>query len=188
MTIDDLLPVWDWRSAHATTVAAAPDRAWEALRAVTTRDLPVSGALMRLRRLGRIARSPRPLLDSIAAIGLVVLADDADGILLGGILRPWQLNGGHLPVASPADLRAFERPGWVRVAAAFTVTPNGSGVDLRTETRIAATDPDARTRFGRYWRVIGPFSGITRRELLATVRRRAEGDVSGRRPAEAGAT
>jgi hypothetical protein len=43
-----------------------------------------------------------------------------------------------------------------------------------TETRIAATDEVARRRFGRYWRLIGPFSSITRREMLAAIRRRAE--------------
>jgi hypothetical protein len=33
---------------------------------------------------------------------------------------------------------------------------------------------DWRRRFGRYWRVIGPFSGITCREMLAAIKRGAE--------------
>jgi hypothetical protein len=177
LPIDDLLGVWQWRSAHATRVAAPPQRALASLRAVSARDLPVSGALMRVRMLGHRARDPRPLLESMAAIGLVVLSDDDGEVVLGGIMRPWQLHAGHLPVGSPGDFRAFNRPGWVRVAAAFVVEPDGAGARLRTETRIAATDEAARRRFGRYWRVIGPFSAITRRELLATVRRRAEGSA-----------
>ena len=62
----------------------------------------------------------------------------------------------------------------MRVATAFTATPNGDGCRVCTETRIAATDDTARRRFGRYWRVIGPFSSITRREMLAAIRRGAE--------------
>lgn len=174
MRIEDVLPAWHWRSAHATSVAASPQRTLDALRVVTSRDLPVSGVLMRLRMLGKHARDPRPLVESMAAIGLTVVGDDEEGIVLAGIMRPWQLHGGHLPVASADDIRAFQRPGWVRVAASFVVEPEGAGAHVRTETRIAATDAGARQRFGRYWRVIGPFSGITRRELLATVRRRAE--------------
>jgi hypothetical protein len=45
---------------------------------------------------------------------------------------------------------------------------------VATETRIAATDSVAERRFGRYWRLIAPFSAITRREMLAAIKRRAE--------------
>jgi hypothetical protein len=174
VTIDDLLPAWQWRSAHATRIAAPSGRALAALREVSATDLPVSGLLTRLRMLGRRARDPRPLLEGMASIGLVVLVEDERGVVLGGIMRPWQLHGGHLPVASAGDFRAFERPGWVRVAMAVVAERDGTGTRVRTETRIAATDDTAARRFGRYWRVIAPFSGVTRRELLAATRRRAE--------------
>jgi hypothetical protein len=174
MTIDDLLPAWDWRSAHATRAAAPPQRAAAAVRAIGGRDLPVTGALMRLRALGRRAFDDRPIVEAMSAIGLAVLVDEERALLLGGVLAPWRLRGGHLPVTCAEDLRAFAAPGWVRVAAAFTVAGDGDGSRVATETRIAATDAVARRRFGRYWRVIGPFSGITRREMLAAVRRRAE--------------
>jgi hypothetical protein len=65
-------------------------------------------------------------------------------------------------------------PGWVRVAAAFTVAGDGAGSRVGTETRIEPTDDAARRRFGRYWRLVGPFSSITRREMLSAIRRRAE--------------
>ena len=51
MTIDDVVPAWDWRSAHATRVAAPPERAAAAVREVSGRDLPLTGALMRIRTL-----------------------------------------------------------------------------------------------------------------------------------------
>jgi hypothetical protein len=174
MTIDDLLPAWDWRSAHATRVAAPPARSAEAARAITGRDLPVTGALMRVRMLGRHRSDDRPVVEGLGRIGLRVLVDDPLALVLGGVLAPWRPRGGHLPLGSPAEFQSFATPGWVRVAAAFTVVPDGTGSRVATETRIAATDATARRRFGRYWLLIGPFSGITRREMLAAIRRRAE--------------
>jgi hypothetical protein len=175
MTIDDVVPAWDWRSAHATRVAAPPERAAAAVREVSGRDLPLTGALMRIRTLGRRSSSrERPAIEGMARLGLATLADDRDGIVVGGVLSPWRLRGGHRRVASAEEVRAFAEPGWVRVAAAFTVIAEGAGCRVATETRIAATDDTARRRFGHYWRLIGPFSSITRREMLAAIRRRAE--------------
>jgi hypothetical protein len=174
MSIDDALPSWDWRSAYATRVAATPERCAEAARAVTSRDLPVTGALMRVRMLGRHRTDDRPLLQSLRGLGLVVLADDPAAVVVGGVLAPWRPRGGHQRVDTIEALRAFATPGWVRVAMAFTVAPEGAGTRVATETRIAATDSLARRRFGRYWRLIAPFSGVTRREMLAAIKRRAE--------------
>jgi len=174
MTIDDLLPRWDWRSAHTTRVAASPERAAAAMREFSGRDLPVTGALMRVRALGRRTFDDRPTVEAMTRIGLAVLVDERYAVVLGGVLSPWRVRGGHRPVVSADELSAFAEPGWVRVAAAFTVTPEGDGSRVGTETRIAATDDGARRRFGRYWRLIGPFSSITRREMLAAIRRRAE--------------
>lgn len=44
---------------------------------------------------------------------------------------------------------------------------------LGTETRGYSTDSRARRRFAVYWALIRPASGLVRRDMLATVRRRA---------------
>jgi hypothetical protein len=174
MTIDDTLPTWHWRSAHATRVAAVPERADAAIRAFGAPDLPLTGALMRIRGLGRRVFDDRPLLQSMARIGMVVLVDEPGTVVLGGALSPWRLRGGHLAMDSLDAFRAFATPGWVRVAAAFTVVPDGPASRVGTETRVEATNDAARRRFGRYWRLVGPFSAGTRREMLSAIRRRAE--------------
>ena len=56
----------------------------------------------------------------------------------------------------------------------FHVQPTPGGCLLSTETRIKATDGDARRSFGRYWRIIHPGSALIRRVWLRAVRRRAE--------------
>jgi acetyl esterase/lipase len=39
MTLDDVLPAWDWRSAHATRAAASPERAAAAARSITGSEM-----------------------------------------------------------------------------------------------------------------------------------------------------
>jgi hypothetical protein len=174
MTIDDALPTWHWRSVHAARVAAQPERADAAIRVFGAPDLPLTGALMRIRGLGRRVFDDRPLLQSLARIGMVVLIDEPGTVVLGGALSPWRLRGGHCAMDSLDAFCAFATPEWVRVATAFTVDGDGAGSRIGTETRIEATDDAARRRFGRYWRLVGPFSSITRREMLSAIRRRAE--------------
>jgi hypothetical protein len=45
---------------------------------------------------------------------------------------------------------------------------------LTTETRVHVEDPRSRRKFARYWRVVGPFSGLIRTSLLRAAKRRAE--------------
>jgi hypothetical protein len=46
--------------------------------------------------------------------------------------------------------------------------------ELTTETRVHVADPRSRRKFARYWRVVGPFSGLTRILVLRAAKRRAE--------------
>jgi hypothetical protein len=46
---------------------------------------------------------------------------------------------------------------------------------LSTETRVACGDEGARRRFGRYWRVVAPFSGLIRGAMLREVERTITG-------------
>ncbi|HEX2092193.1 MAG TPA: hypothetical protein VHG28_07305, partial [Longimicrobiaceae bacterium] len=83
------------------------------------------------------------------------------------------LSGGIVRVGAE-EWRAWERPGYARAAWNFTVAPNADGtVHLATETRVRCTDAASRRRFLRYWRVVGPFSGWIRREMLQAVRKAA---------------
>jgi hypothetical protein len=45
---------------------------------------------------------------------------------------------------------------------------------VATETRIVCTDEASRRAFLRYWRVIRPFSGLIRLEMLRLLRNAAE--------------
>ena len=105
-----------------------------------------------------------------------VLATDPDrAVVAGGVLQPWKIAGGEDPPAlDAAALRAFAEPGWVKTGFDLVIEPDGTGTRLTTETRVFATDPRTRARFGFYWLFIRAGSGLIRRDMLRSVARRAE--------------
>jgi hypothetical protein len=72
----------------------------------------------------------------------------------------------------------FERsmpPGFALAAMNFLITPDGAGGSrVSTETRVFATNDDARRRFAMYWRLIYPGSALIRRMWLRAIARRVE--------------
>ena len=74
------------------------------------------------------------------------------------VLAPPGTRPGGTP--TPELFRALEAPGYVKATMNFLVEDRGDTCVLTTETRVHATDPSARRRFGAYWRVIYPGSAL----------------------------
>jgi len=182
LTLDELLPDPDFRERHGRRIAAPPAPVWDAVQELRLGDLALSRALMGVRLLPpRLAGRPeslRMVSGRLLEEGPVpVLASEPGrSVVAGGVLQPWKLTGGEEPPElDAAALRAFAEPGWVKVGYDLVVEPDGSGSRLTTETRVTATDPGTRRRFGLYWVLIRPGSGLIRRDMLRAVARRAEG-------------
>jgi hypothetical protein len=156
--VADWLPECDVSSRHERVVAGEPEPAFAALLA--SPPDPVVRALMRLRGMRAM-----PTLDAFfAGHGFELLSRSPTELVVGASGRPWRLT---------ERLRPFdaERPGTVRLAADFRAQPVRGGTLLSTETRVSAIDAAARRAFGRYWRVVGPFSGLIRRRWLRAAAR-----------------
>jgi hypothetical protein len=96
-------------------------------------------------------------------------------VVFGGVLQAWRLTGGETPPELDAEgVRDFAEPGWVKIGMEFRLTSAVGGTHLSSETRVAATDPETRRRFNRYWFVVGPGSSTIRWEVLAAVAVKAE--------------
>lgn len=179
LTLDDVVPAPDVFERHQRHVAAPPGAVWNALLAVRLEDSPLSRALMGVRTLpDRLTRKARPATVSGRFLEhgpIPVLGMDVERrIVAGGLLQPWKLRGGAPPPHLTADeLRAFAEPGWAKCGMDFVLEPDGAGTLLRTETRVRATDPATRRRFGLYWLLIRAGSGLIRRELLRATERAA---------------
>ena len=172
MLLDEFLPQWDARQQHATLVRAAPEQVYRAVRGLDLGRSTLNRWLFRARGLpvGR-----QITLSDLMNRGFVLLGEDPPReLVLGLIARPWTLMGGVRPVDA-ATFRRFDRPGYARIGWAFVVQPRSAGgTRLVTETRIRCTDQVSRRRFRRYWRVIGPFSGMVRKQALLIIKRDAE--------------
>jgi hypothetical protein len=179
--IDAFMPAYDEVERHHTTVRAEASRVWEAVRTLDLARSPLVRVLFGVRSLpGLLAgKWPPPRLgvtmDELLRGGFVLLAErPGDEIVLGLAGRFWRPTGG-LTRVEPGEFRGFARPGLALAAWSFTLEDDGAGaVRLSTETRVRCTDDASRRAFRRYWRVVGPFSGLIRMEMLRTLRKAAE--------------
>jgi hypothetical protein len=123
-----------------------------------------------------------PILDVFTSSDFQVLAEDENReILIGAVSAYGGASGkGVAPgIGDREAFLAFDEPGYVKITCNFLVQEDAPGwSSVRTETRVSATDPSARRRFGVYWRLIYPGSATIRREWLKAIRRRAEAELA----------
>jgi hypothetical protein len=157
--LDEFLPTYDFATKHAVAIAAEPARADRALREVTFREVPLVRGLLLARGL-RAGRREDAVLAAMTRRAKVLEDIPGEGIVLSLTGQFWRLRG-----------RGPEPPATAVVE--FRASPGR----LSTETRVRVSDPASRRRFARYWRVVRPFSGLTRALVLRAAKRRAEARV-----------
>jgi hypothetical protein len=179
--IDELLPRFDEVERHARLVRAAPPAVYAALWRADLLASPLVRGLLMLRGIPAALRHPRrparrrtlTLAQVLESYGFVLLGERPEReVVLGVVGRFWTLTGERLALDAPGFV-AFDRPGYAKAVWDFRLAPEGDATRLSTETRILGLDAESRRRFRRYWRVIGPFSGLTRRAFLRAVDREA---------------
>lgn len=147
--LDAVLPRYDVREYHETTVQACPEAALAAILALPAARDPLVAVLFWLRG---IPGGNLPLRDFLPQLHIQpAISTPTAFIGLGDFLG-------------------------VTIAFGFWAVPLGRGrpTRLATETRVHAADSAARRRFRLYWFVVGPFSALIRRRWLAAARRAAE--------------
>lgn len=181
MLIDRWMPRWDAREHHETLVRASPERVWAAARALDLGRSPVIRALFALRSLpGLFARKGRGKalgadMAGLLQSGFVVLEERPEEEMVLGLVGKFWRPTGVLTRVTAEEFAAWDRPGWALATWNFTLAPTGDdAVRLATETRVLCTDAPSRRRFRAYWLLVGPFSALTRREMLRAIRRAAE--------------
>lgn len=188
LLIDGYAPEYQFQEFHETRVQGAPGKIYRAILEVTAEEVQLFRTLTWLRapRLPGRSRAPesilnpsanRPILEVATSSGFLKLAEDPGReIVVGAIVvappgarRP--RNG-----FGPPEYQALKKPGFAKATMNFRVQDQGGGwCRVTTETRVFATDAQARRRFAAYWRVIYPGSSMIRRQWLKAIRERAEG-------------
>jgi hypothetical protein len=161
-------------------VDAPPTVTFEAATQIKLRDAPVARAIFaaRERILGAEtagAAEERGIVEDTKHMGWTVLAEvPGREIILGAVCRPWEADVVFRGLSAD-EFRAFEDPGYVKIAWTLRADPAGNtGSIFRTETRARATSPDARRRFRWYWAKFSPGIVLIRRVALAPLKHHAE--------------
>ena len=155
-SLDEFLPDYEFSTRHAVPVVGDPARVDRALREVTFKGVPLVRGLMLARGLG-LPRAEATVLATMVPRATVLEDVPGEGLILRLKGQFWRLRGRgpEAPATAVIDFRAL--PG-----------------SLATETRVHVPDPVSRRKFGHYWRVVRPFSGLIRVGLLRAAKRRAE--------------
>lgn len=169
--IDQVMPSYDRSELHRRKTAASPAALWESIHDLPASELPAMRVLMGMRTLGRrTGKGDLTVLEGFRRMGFRKVAEEPGReLVVAGIGRFWTPSGGLRKVAGKEQFLHFEEPGYAKVAFDFRLADG----EISTETRIAATDAAARRRFGLYWLLIRPGSGLIRREWLGALDRRA---------------
>jgi hypothetical protein len=172
--LEEVMPEFDVQEVHSLWMPAPPADAFEAVKAVSAREIRLFGPLMRLRTFGRLRRvlePGAPLIEEMQGVGFIPLGErPGDEVVYGAIGRFWSPTG-NMPRAAE-DFSAFDEPGYAKAALNFTVRAERDGSLVTTETRIVGTDVEATRKFRRYWLLIRLGSGAIRRSWLKAIRRR----------------
>lgn len=182
--IEQHLPRFDAHEVHEVAIQAPTRTAYQAILSTNLRSTVVIRPLLLLRALPSLLSTPwfveRTNISTFRALlqnsrGFFELGErPGEELLIGVVGRFWTMSGGVRQI-EPAEFAGFAEPGYAKAVWNFHVRPDPSGGTLlSTETRVLCMDPGSRRRFMRYWRLIRPWSGLIRSDLLAAIRRQAE--------------
>lgn len=124
---------------------------------------------------GPQATKPRPVVKVVERLGFVRLVENPPHEIIIGVVGRFWTPTGDLRDVEPGAFAGFDESGYAKAVWNFRIAPASADcVRVSTETRIRCLDRGSRRKFRLYWMVIGPFSGLIRKEMLREIRGRAE--------------
>ena len=180
--IDEFMPEYDVSEYHETRIRAPIGKVYDSLRTVDLRTSFIVRLLLELRGLPdllsrhRRSRDHRLNIETLLKNGFVLLGENPPNEIAFGLAgRFWTAAGGRCRVKDAGEFRDFDHAGYAKAVWNFSLVEEGeTSCRLATETRVRCLDYQSRRRFRLYWSVVGPFSGLIRREALRTIRNAAE--------------
>lgn len=178
--VNQLLPAYDFRAAYQIRINAPRPAVYDRLLHADFSELWITRFLMTLRSGKRMPRNRAPgdLRQRFQGTGFVILEEvPEDEIVIGIAGRFWRPDGGRFMELTASSFKEFSRKGWAKAAWNFrllTEPADTAATILSTETRIQCFGRSAAWKFGAYWSLVGPFSGLIRKELLKHIKAKAE--------------
>jgi hypothetical protein len=177
--LDRFIPQPDIRKRHQITIRAPAPFVLHWARELDIQSIPLVRAIfsLRTRVLGAkvTPRRSAGLVDDMLSLGWGRLAEEPERYFVAGaVCQPWQANVTFRAI-DPEQFASFAEPGLVKIAWTLEAEPLSPSVTrFATETRVVATDDNARARFQHYWWAFGTGIVLIRWLLLGAIRRQAE--------------
>ena len=182
--IDAFLPSYDFCASYQIRINAPRSVVYECLLQSDFSELWLTRLLMTLRTGKRMRRQRMPgdLRQRLPGTGFFILEEvPEDELVIGVAGRFWRPDGERCMDLTDAHFVEFSRPGYAKAAWNFKLRVELSEIlsetentTLSTETRVQCFGRAAFRKFGIYWSLVGPFSGLIRKAMLKQVRTKAE--------------
>ncbi|HEX6126203.1 MAG TPA: hypothetical protein VFZ23_12590 [Pyrinomonadaceae bacterium] len=173
MLIDEFLPEYEFVETHGISINAGATDIYRAANEVDFSESCMIRFLFRLRGLS----TEKVTLSRLKRSRFEILGEKPDNEILLGLVGRFWMPKGDMKKIDAEGFKKFDTPGYAKAVWNFSLCPEGSVSRLKTETRVKCTDPGSRWRFGLYWMIVRPFSGLIRMEMLKAIKRRAEMSV-----------
>jgi hypothetical protein len=169
--IDEIMPDSDVAATYSILIQAPPDKVYKMLEG----GIPVGSItklLMGLRGIPRFFRKRNAPLPQDPFYRLKQLQDRE--IVLGIAGQFWKPVSKIVPIHSLQEFLDFQQDGYCKAAMNMKIVEKAPRQSLlSTETRVLCYG-SAKKHFKGYWRLIGPFSGLIRLEMLRKIRKNVE--------------
>lgn len=173
--IQHFLPNPRHSEIHRIFVQAPPEQAWQTVRHFDAAEIPWVKFLFDIRTLpDRLAGKEIAREDDGIGVDQVVksgtgffLLEEIPGkeVVVGSVGQFWHLNIPFAPVG-PDSFRAFDKPGWGKLAWSISVEPYRDGSTISLELRTTATDERSWEKLSNYYRIIGIGSKLIRGSVM----------------------
>jgi hypothetical protein len=171
LLIDNYLPNYDVTARYGIDVHAPLPRVYETARSLDLRGSRIIRLLFRLRGLPEANLT----LEGMAQWGFILLADEPEREIVHGLIGRFWVRSPQIRPVPAGDFVRIQPPGMAKAVMNLAFSPLEDGtVRVTTETRISCPDESSRRSFRRYWRLIGPFSGLIRKEWLRLIKKQTE--------------
>ncbi len=171
MLIDHYLPHYDVHARYEIDIRAPLLRVYEAAQSLDLRGSWIARRLFRLRGLPEANLTLKGMMDW----GFIKLADEPEREIVLGLIGRFWIRSPRIQSVPAEAFIGFNQPGLAKAVMNLAFFQKEGGiVRLTTETRVFCLEEASRRSFRRYWFLIGPFSGLIRREWLRLIKRQAE--------------
>ena len=178
--LDRFMPEYEVVERHHIDVAAPAEVTFAASMAMDLEDSRVIRAIFKGRELLLGAEADtkphgRGLVAVTKELGWGVLADvPGHEIVMGAVTQPWKANVVFRGLP-PDEFAAFNEPDYVKIVWTLRADAVSDTTSVaRTETRVVATDAEARRKFRWYWARFSPGIVLIREISLRLVKKEAE--------------